>query len=120
MTGSILIVDDDYEVRDSLGDVLSEAGYQVVGAGHGGEALELLRGGLRPLAIFLDVMMPIVDGVQFRAQQRREPELADIPVIVLTADRHVETKAADLAALAYLTKPARVETILGLLAKLRA
>jgi CheY-like chemotaxis protein len=116
----VLIVDDDFEVRDSLGDVLGEAGYQVTGAAHGGEALDLLRGGLRPLAIVLDVMMPVVDGVQFRLQQRGEPDLADIPVIVLSADRQVTSKAADLQALAYLTKPTRVEVILGLLDKLSA
>jgi CheY-like chemotaxis protein len=118
MAETVLIVDDDFEVRDSLGDVLGEAGYVVVGAAHGGEALELLRGGLRPLAIVLDVMMPVVDGVQFRLQQRREPAIADIPVVILSADRQVTGKAGDLQALAYLAKPTRVEVILGLLHKL--
>jgi CheY-like chemotaxis protein len=118
MAETVLIVDDDFEVRDSLGDVLGEAGYVVVVAAHGGEALELLRGGLRPLAIVLDVMMPVVDGVQFRLQQRREPAIADIPVVILSADRQVTGKAGDLQALAYLAKPTRVEVILGLLAKL--
>jgi CheY-like chemotaxis protein len=120
MPDVVLIVDDDFEVRDSLGDVLGEAGYDVVGACHGGEALDILRGGLRPLAIVLDVMMPVVDGVQFRLQQRREPAIADIPVVVLSADRQVASKAADLQALAYLAKPTRVELILSLLEKLSA
>lgn len=118
--GVVLVVDDDFEVRDSLGDVLAEAGYQIVGAAHGGEALDLLHEGLRPLAIVLDVMMPVVDGVQFRLQQRREPDIADIPVIILSADRQVAGKAHELQALAYLAKPTRVEVILGLLEKLSA
>ena len=120
MAETVLIVDDDFEVRDSLGDVLGEAGYEVVGAAHGGEALDVLRGGLRPLVIVLDVMMPVVDGVQFRLQQRREPAIADIPVVILSADRQVTRRANDLLALAYLAKPTRVEVILGLLDKLSA
>ncbi len=111
----VLIVDDDFEVRDSLGDVLLESGYQVALAADGQEALELLAGGLRPFAIILDVMMPVVDGIQFRALQRRDPAIADIPVVILSADRYVESRAGELQAAAYLTKPARIESILGLL-----
>jgi len=65
-------------------------------------------------------MMPVVDGVQFRQRQRQEPSIADIPVIVLSADRHVDAKTDELRALAYLAKPTRVEVILSLLADLSA
>jgi PAS domain S-box-containing protein len=114
---SILIVDDDPEIIESLVDVLSDEGYRVAAAHDGIEALDYLRRGPRPCLILLDWMMPNCDGPTFRRQQRAEPELADIPVVLLTADGKVGRKSSDLAAVAYLRKPVLLDELLRLVEK---
>jgi CheY-like chemotaxis protein len=82
---SVLLVEDDAAIASSLGEALEEEGLKVAIAANGREALEILRGGLRPLAIVLDLMMPVMDGWDFRGEQLRDPALKDIPVVVITA-----------------------------------
>jgi CheY-like chemotaxis protein len=94
--------------------VLSDEGYRVTSAHDGLEALSYLRNGARPCLILLDWTMPNCDGPSFRRQQRAEPALADIPVVLLTADGKVGAKTADLEAVAYLRKPVLLEDLLRL------
>jgi CheY-like chemotaxis protein len=114
----VLIVEDDHDVRDSLRDVLEDAGFQVAAAVDGADALRILRGGLRPDVIVLDLMMPRMNGFQFRAEQRRDPELAGIPVLVLTADR--SARSAELQANDYLAKPASAGEVISALERILA
>src|SRR5690606_19302357 len=86
------------------------AGYQVATAGGGREALAQLRGGQRPALILLDLMMPEMNGWEFRAVQRRDPALRDIPIVVLTAGRNLPTDELDAAAILY--KPLAVAELL--------
>jgi CheY-like chemotaxis protein len=116
MAGSVLIVEDDHDVRDSLRDVLEDAGFMVSAAGDGAEALKLLRGGLRPGVILLDLMMPRMNGYEFRAEQRRDPSLSDIPVVVLTADRAARG-STELQADDYLAKPAGADEVIAALCR---
>lgn len=81
----ILLIDDDADIRTALGEVLEDEGYDVVGAGNGADALARLKTGDRPCVILLDLMMPIMDGYQFREAQKREASLSSIPVVVITA-----------------------------------
>ena len=81
----MLIVDDDFALRDALCAALEGEGYVVEAVANGKEALDYLRGGARPSLVLLDLMMPVMNGWEFRAEQRQDPELADIPVIVLSA-----------------------------------
>jgi CheY-like chemotaxis protein len=81
----ILVVDDDPDIRDSLKEVLEDEGYTVNSVANGREALEYLRGGQRPCVILLDLMMPVMDGWQFRREQKQDPTIAGIPLIVITA-----------------------------------
>jgi CheY-like chemotaxis protein len=83
--GVILLVEDDLSIHQSLGESLEESGYLVITAVDGREAIALLRSGVRPSAILLDLMMPVMDGWDFRHEQRSDPRLRDIPVIVITA-----------------------------------
>jgi len=78
-------VEDDAAVRGALQDALSDDGFEVATAENGRAALELLRAGRRPSAILLDLMMPVMDGWDFRQEQLNDPSLKDIPVVVLTA-----------------------------------
>ena len=82
---SVLIVEDDRDVRLSLAEVLAEEGYRVAIAENGFEALCYLRTARAPGVILLDLMMPVMDGWEFLAEKRRIPSLAGIPVVVLTA-----------------------------------
>jgi CheY-like chemotaxis protein len=101
----VLVVEDDQDIRDVIAGVLEDEGYVVAVAGHGREALDALRRGLRPRLILLDIMMPIMSGREFRAAQLADAELAGIPVVVLTAGGRAREIAAEIGAQAYLSKP---------------
>jgi CheY-like chemotaxis protein len=102
---TILVVEDDTATREALVLVLSGAGFTVASAANGQEALTQLHGELRPDLILLDLMMPVIDGWQFRREQVRDPALSAIPVVVLSADGNVQQKAASLRAAGFLQKP---------------
>jgi CheY-like chemotaxis protein len=81
---TIMIVEDDYELSTIVGGVLAEAGYTVVAAGNGSEALEvLLKGKVSPALILLDLRMPVMDGWEFVRVVRCYRRLATIPVVVI-------------------------------------
>lgn len=104
---TVLVVDDDADVRESLCDVLHDEGYFTLTAQNGAEALTRLRASGADI-ILLDLMMPVMDGIDFRSEQRRDPELATIPVIVVSASGDARSLASSLDAAAYLPKPIRV------------
>jgi CheY-like chemotaxis protein len=107
-TTSILLIEDDEIVRRAIQMVLEWEGYQVECATNGQEALDMLQAGARPSLILLDVMMPVLDGRQFREEQKRDPELASIPVIVVSA----ASFAASVDAISLVRKPFEVEELL--------
>ncbi len=82
----VLVIDDDDDVRDALVLLLESAGYAATGASNGDEALAMLRTGPEPCLILLDLWMPVKTGWGFRMEQVREPRLARIPTVVLSAD----------------------------------
>src|SRR5687768_1316558 len=83
---SVLIVDDDDCGRETLGRILEVGGYRVARAATGSEALWQMREAGRPGLIVLDLLMPGLSGWEFIARQQRDPGLADIPVIVVSAE----------------------------------
>jgi CheY-like chemotaxis protein len=111
--GPILLVEDDPDLREGLVLLLSEEGYEVVTAEDGRQALASLRTHARPAVILLDLMLPVVDGFEFRVQQRQDPALASVPVIVLSGGGDLERKAGPLAAAACLPKPIDVPALLA-------
>jgi CheY-like chemotaxis protein len=109
---SILIVDDDADVREMLSQFFSIEGYRVTTAGNGQEALDQLRHGQATDLILLDLMMPVMDGWQFRMEQQRDPELAPIPVVVLSAVYNARERAALLGAVDYMQKPVEFDKLI--------
>lgn len=108
----ILVVDDDRDIRDSLIEVLESHGYSAAGAANGLEALELMRtGAALPSVILLDLMMPMMDGWEFREAQLQNPAWTEIPVIVISAYGDVDAQARTLA-VEYLRKPVAVRTLI--------
>ena len=85
MAQPILLVEDDEAVRDALADLLRGAGYGVATAGNGREALDWLAHNAPPVLILLDLMMPVMNGMEFLFARRKDLYLREIPVIVLTA-----------------------------------
>jgi CheY-like chemotaxis protein len=114
----LLLVEDDPDLSHMLATWCELEGYRVVRAAHGRQALDLLQDGARPDVILLDLMMPVMDGWGFRAAQRREPALASIPVIVLSAiaDR---VQMADIAPVAAFQKPIQLDQLLDALHSLK-
>jgi CheY-like chemotaxis protein len=105
MTPFVLVVDDDRDIRDSLIEMLEDHGYAAVGASNGVEALEVLRtSAASACLILLDLMMPVMDGREFREEQLKHPAWAAIPVIVISAYGDVEAQANALS-LDYMRKP---------------
>lgn len=83
---TVLVVDDEPDIRESLRDALEDEGYDVVTAANGREALTVLPGLRRPLAMILDIIMPVMSGVELYSLLQADPELATIPVVVSTSD----------------------------------
>jgi CheY-like chemotaxis protein len=81
----VLVVEDDTDLRESLSQALRDHGFGVTPATNGQEALDLLHAGARPSVILLDLMMPGLNGWQLRAALRRDPGLARIPQVVISA-----------------------------------
>lgn len=96
---------------------LEKKGYKVTQAQNGSNALELLAGGFNPDLILLDLMMPIKDGFEFRAEQQAHPTWSQIPVIVMSADGHVIEKKKRLEVDEYLFKPIDHKQLLGIVRK---
>jgi CheY-like chemotaxis protein len=86
MIPRVLVVDDDPDVREALACALGDDGFDVLLARDGAEALDALWAGAAPRAIVLDLGMPRMSGWRFRDLQRRDPALARIPVVVMTAE----------------------------------
>src|SRR4051812_13349602 len=91
---SILIVEDEHPIRNVITEILEEEGYRVASAANGLEALTYLRQHTHPRLILLDLGMPIMTGWEFREQQQRDPTIAMIPVILMSALPDLYQKAA--------------------------
>ena len=111
----VLVVDDDANIRFALADVLRDERYVVATANDGAEAIALLRAGLRPATILLDLWMPVLDGVAALAQMKADPDLQDIPVIVMTAHPEAKNDVMDQIA-AFLAKPLELDALLDAVA----
>jgi CheY-like chemotaxis protein len=111
---TVLVVDDDPAVRNSVKWLLESEGYQVVTAPNGRRAINLLLRGLRPCLILLDLMMPGTDGWTFRRLQLGDARFADIPVVVYSGRGN---QGVELPGVVQLAKPADAEVLLGVVSR---
>ena len=114
---SILVVEDDADIRAALADVLAEEGYDVRVAANGEEGLAELRREPRPALVLLDLMMPVLNGWQFRRAQLSDPALADVPVVIVSADAAAGREATNMGASAFLQKPVELDDLLSVVAR---
>jgi CheY-like chemotaxis protein len=113
---TLLVVDDDADLRETLQEVLGDAGFSVLTAHHGAHALELLQTLPTPPAlVLLDMMMPVMDGRAFLARVREDPCRAGLRVVIFSASVDVARTALELGAAGYLRKPVSVEGLLDLI-----
>ena len=116
---SVLVVDDDEDIRMTIRDVLSDQGFTVACAANGREALEMLISGQsKPALILLDLTMPEMDGWTFRQEQQKVPRLAQIPVVLFSGHHDAARAAQSLNAVALMTKPLRLEGLVTLVEQL--
>jgi CheY-like chemotaxis protein len=110
---TVLLAEDDQDIRDVVQEVLEERGYDVIPARTGRQALDVLAldSASRPDVVILDLMMPIVTGWQVLEQMRSQPELEKIPVIILTA----VSQDMPSGATAILRKPFDIDQLLAIL-----
>ena len=102
----ILIVEDSDDLRSLLREFFEGEGFIVRLAADGQEALDLLKlATALPSFILLDLMMPVMDGYTFRKEQQKDPRIAGIPIVIMTADGQAEEKTKDMNAKAFLRKP---------------
>jgi CheY-like chemotaxis protein len=113
---TILVVDDQVDLRDAIGVLLEAEGYDVVDASNGDEALRYLSSAAGHVAaIVLDLAMPVMDGWQFLAERQKRPALKDIPTIVVTGVSDAKRRQ-DLGDIVVFTKPFHFD---GLIRELR-
>ena len=108
---SVLVIDDDAEVRELLSVALTADGYQVDSVSDGREALHHLRSHAETCIILLDLMLPVMDGVQFRTAQLRDRSLAWIPAVVMSAAIDGARLARELGARRFVRKPLDFEDV---------
>jgi CheY-like chemotaxis protein len=108
----VLIVEDDADLREMMAQLLALEGYQTAAVANGREALEYLQHENAPNLILLDLMMPVMDGWEFRRHQQANPALAAVPVIVLSALDQSRTTGVNAEAI--LKKPLDFDRLLEL------
>ncbi len=115
MIHHVFVVDDDPDIREAMIEILEERGHQATGAANGNDALVQLRASSEPpCLILLDLMMPVMDGREFREQQMRDPVLSPIPVIVISAFRDLEETAQQMKVAAHVKKPVSLHDLVQL------
>lgn len=109
----VLVVDDDPFIREVIAELLQDEGYTVVQTANGEEALNYLQQQTHPpCVILLDLMMPKMNGWEFRAAQRQDPTLAAIPVITISAHADLLTTASQLDVAGHFAKPIDMDRLL--------
>jgi CheY-like chemotaxis protein len=111
----ILLVEDDYDIGEALGELLRELGHEVRVAVNGKVALQALLDGHLCDVILLDLMMPVMDGYEFRARQLAHPNLSHIPCVVVSADTKAARRQDELRPVALLGKPVPIDELMAVI-----
>lgn len=110
----LFIVEDAIDIQTLLRKLFELEGYQVVCASNGKEALEKLQTLEElPHLILLDLMMPVMDGYEFREKQKQFDRLSQIPIVIMTADGDIQARKGRIEAIGFLRKPVDIDTLLA-------
>jgi len=112
-SASVLVVEDDTDLREGVIALLESEGLTATGASDGEEALHLLHDRFVPSVIVMDLSMPRMDGWRFRVQQTRDPRLAAIPVVIVSGHWNAAEAGRILGAMAVVPKPPDIDKLLA-------
>lgn len=111
---TVLVVDDDRDLREALCSALGDSGFSAIGCGDGRQALEYLKSGeAKPALILLDWMMPVMSGGEFLEAQAKDPEISEIPVVVISAHVKADLFGVSLGIQTLLRKPFPLGELIG-------
>jgi CheY-like chemotaxis protein len=110
---SLMVIDDDDDLRTALDLIMTAHGYQVAAFGDARRALTALEGGSAPFLILLDLMMAGMSGWEFRAAQLGNPSISGIPVVVLTAANTLTDGVHTLTDVEVIAKPFALDTLIS-------
>ena len=114
--GHVLVIEDDEDICETLSLILQSRGYSCMVATDGARALQAMSSDPLPRVILLDMMMPGMNGAQFREAQLRDERLAHIPVVLLTGDGRAEEHARRLGVTRFLKKPIEIDDLIDVVA----
>ncbi len=118
MAKTIYVIEDDEPIRRSMIELFESEGYEVRTAENGQAALDFLCfAPTLPDLILLDFMMPVMDGVQFCAEKRMNEKIAKIPVILMSADVHIQQKQEKVHAVDFVKKPVDIDHLIMVVKK---
>jgi CheY-like chemotaxis protein len=109
---TVLVIDDDAEIRQALAELLEDEEYGVLLAANGKDALDLIGRGMRPDVILLDVMMPVMDGWHFLSARLKDPDLVEVPIIIISAGQEAEREARKVGVFEVAKKPLHVDDLI--------
>ncbi len=115
MTGPVLLIEDDVDVREIVGQAIIDAGYPAVEIGSGQTALEYLRSNPPPRLILLDWHLPALGGAELMQEVMKTPEFAAIPVILMSGDAGAAQSHPEMPFAGHLSKPFTWEALIGVL-----
>ena len=109
---SVLVVEDDLDIRESLEQILEIEGYQPLLAENGQAAVEILEHGARPCLILLDLMMPVMNGWEFLEQSRKDSHINEIPIVLISGQVVARETAALWGLAGYVEKPIKIDSLI--------
>jgi CheY-like chemotaxis protein len=116
---SVLVIEDDFDIRETICEVLEAEGLSVETAENGADALRLLRK-VRPGLILLDLNMPIMSGTEFRERQSQDPSLREIPTVVLSAVDRMNERLREFSPQAAFRKPIKLSDLVSVVKRYTA
>jgi two-component system chemotaxis response regulator CheY len=115
---TVLLIEDDGDIREIVAQVLADEGYETIAVPNGVEGLKRLRASAqRPFLIMLDLMLPIMDAWQFRAEQTSDARLAEIPIVIFSANPKIAQHADALGASGVVRKPPDLDDLLRVVSR---
>jgi CheY-like chemotaxis protein len=115
MKREILIIEDDSEIRNTMIDFLEDEGFVVRAAENGAQGISILQeSATLPGLIFLDIMMPVMDGIEFRSTQLKDVNYSKIPTVIFSADGRVNQKVDTAGTVEVLKKPVELDDVINL------
>ena len=118
MSDFVLVVDDDSDCCDGVAELLAEKGYVVRSAVNGRDALAIIHEFGAPRLILLDLMMPVMNGVQLRTELRKDPALAAVPIVLCSGLDALDAYASILGCDAFMPKPLDLSKLTATVGKL--